>query len=112
MPFVYPHDVLVILRDYNGMAYSNDWLPVDLIFGCSPTSPDFPVGTGIFPGQPAQNVVALGTGPGLPGLIYPEIYLPAQRQLLIDVQQDAAGTAGDDLFLNFIGAKVFKGATG
>ena len=104
MPAVFPHDISVVVRDYNRMPYSNDWIPVDLIFGCSPISADFPVG-------PAATMIpALGTGPGLPGLIYPEIYLPAQHQLLIDVYQDTNGVAGDDLFLNFIGAKVFKGA--
>jgi hypothetical protein len=54
---------------------------------------------------------AFGTGPGLPGLIYPEIYLPMNRNLFIDVQQSAAGLAGVDLILNFMGAKIFKGRT-
>ena len=80
----------VVLRDYNGMPYSNDWVDINVLFGMAGT--DF------------------GTGPGHMGIIYPEIYLPAQRQLLIDVQQSAAGTAGVDFLINFIGSKVFKGA--
>lgn len=81
----------IVLRDYNGMPYMNDWVPIDILFGTS-LNFDF------------------GTGPGHPGIIYPEIYLPENRQLLIDVQQTAAGTAGAALLINFIGAKVFKGA--
>jgi hypothetical protein len=80
----------VVIRDYNGMPYMNDWVDINILFGMAG--------------------VAFGTGPGHMGIIYPEIYLPAQRQLLIDVQQSAAGLAGVDLWLNFIGAKVFKGA--
>ena len=80
----------IILRDYNGMPYMNDWIDINILFGI--------------------GGFALATGPGHMGIIYPEIYLPAQRQLLIDVQQSAAGMAGVDLLINFIGAKVFKGA--
>jgi hypothetical protein len=99
MPFipgvvVPPDGMSIILRDYNGMPYMNDWVDVNVLFGTS--------GTAI--------PLLLGTGAGRPGIIYPEIYLPENRQLLIDVQQSATGTAGADLLINFIGAKVFKGA--
>lgn len=80
----------IFLRDFNGMPYMNDWVDINVLFGMG--NMDF------------------ATGPGHPGLIYPEIYLPAQHQLLIDVQQSAAGLAGVDLIINFIGAKVLKGA--
>jgi hypothetical protein len=36
--------------------------------------------------------------------------LPANHQLLIDCQQSAAGAANNRLLLNFIGAKIMKGA--
>jgi hypothetical protein len=80
----------VVLKDYNGMPYSNDWVDINVMFGMG--------------GQ------AFGTGPGLPGLIYPEIYLPMNRNLFIDVQQSAAGAVGVDLMINFIGAKIFRGS--
>jgi hypothetical protein len=80
----------IILRDYNGMPYSNDWVDINILFGMAG--------------------VDFGTGPGHPGIIYPEIYLPAQHQLWLDVQQSATGTAGVDLLIDFHGAKVFKGA--
>ena len=80
----------IILRDYNGMPYMNDFVDLNVLFGMA--------------GQ------YFGTGPGHMGIIYPEIYLPAQRQLILDVQQSAAGTVGVDLMINFIGNKIFKGA--
>src|SRR5271157_5597777 len=80
----------VVLKDWNGLPYMNDWVDINVLFG--------------------MGNVAFGTGPGHPGIIYPEIYLPAMHQLLIDVQQSAAGLAGADLLINFIGAKAFKGA--
>ena len=80
----------IVLRDHNGMAYMNDWVDINVLFG--------------------MGGLAWGAGPGHPGLIYPEIYLPAKRQLLIDVQQSAAGASGVGLLINFIGSKVFKGA--
>jgi hypothetical protein len=80
----------IVLKDYNGLPYMNDWTDINVLFGMAG--------------------VNFGCGPGNMGIIHPEIYLPALRQLLIDVQQSAAGTAGVDLLINFIGAKVFKGA--
>jgi hypothetical protein len=80
----------IILKDFNGLPYMNDWVDINILFG--------------------MNGVAFGTGPGHPGIIYPEIYLQAQHQLLLDVQQSATGVAGVDLLIDFHGAKVFKGA--
>lgn len=82
----------VKLKDWNGMPYMNDFVDVNILFGV------------------ASLGAALGTGPGHPGIIYPEIYLPENRQLLVDVQQSAAGVGGVGLLINSIGAKVFKGA--
>lgn len=80
----------VVLKDWDGLPYMNDWVDINVLFG--------------------MGRLAFGTGPGHPGIVYPEIYLPAQHQLLLDVQQSAAGLVGVDLIINFIGAKVFKGA--
>jgi hypothetical protein len=55
------------LKDYNGLPYMNDFVDVNVLFGI--------------------GGVAFGTGPGHPGIIYPEIYLPAQQQLFIDIQR-------------------------
>ena len=82
--------ISVVMKDYNGMPYMNDWVDINILFGMAG--------------------VNFGNGPGHLGIIYPEIYLPAQRQLILDVQQSAAGLAGCDLWINFTGAKVFKGA--
>ena len=89
-------EISVVIKDYDGHAYMNDFIDINVLFGMS-----------IF----QATGFGFGTGPGNPGLIYPEIYLPANQLLLIDVQQSAAGLAGVDLILNFMGAKIFKGAT-
>lgn len=49
----------IILRDVWGKAFMNDYIPVELIFGF----------------DNSQN----------PGLVYPEIYIPRQQQLFIDL---------------------------
>ena len=104
MPHLSPAtEMSIVLRDYNGMPYMNDWVDINILFGMGGFLAAYPVG-------PSPTFVApFGTGPGLPGLIYPEIYLPANHQLLIDCQQSAAGAA-NQLLVNFIGAKIFKGA--
>ena len=71
----------VVLRDENGKPYSNDFVDINILFGMGGFFAAYPLGpTPIY-------VTAFGTGPGLPGLIYPEIYLPANHELLIDVQR-------------------------
>jgi hypothetical protein len=71
----------VVLKDANGKAYSNDFVDINILFGMGGFPAAYPLGpTPIY-------VTAFGTGPGLPGLIYPEIYLPANHELLIDVQR-------------------------
>jgi hypothetical protein len=62
-----PTAASIILKDYNGLPYMNDFVDVNVLFGI--------------------GGVAFGTGPGHPGIIYPEIYLPAQQQLFIDIQR-------------------------
>ena len=71
----------VVLKDENGKPYSNDFVDINILFGMGSFFAAYPLG-------PAPiYVTAFGTGPGLPGLIYPEIYLPANHELLIDVQR-------------------------
>lgn len=104
MPLVSPTvEMSVVLKDYNGMPYMNDFVDINILFGMGQFLAAYPVGAAAF-------TTPFGTGPGLPGLIYPEIYLPANHQMLIDIQQTAAGTPAIDLLVNFIGAKIFKGA--
>jgi hypothetical protein len=81
----------IILKDFNGHPYMNDWVDINVLFGMAG--------------------VAFGTGPQHPGIIYPEIYLPMKQQLLVDVDHVTGnGRTVESLMISFIGAKVFKGA--
>ena len=51
----------IIIRDTYGKAFMNDYVPIELIFGF----------------DNSQN----------PGLVYPEIYIPKQQQLFMDIAQ-------------------------
>jgi hypothetical protein len=95
-------EMFIVLRDYNGMPYSNDWVDLNVIFGQSNFLSAFPVG-------PAPSLVQpFGTGMGC---IYPEIYVPLNRQLLVDVNHACGGgPVSEDLIINFAGVKVWKSA--
>lgn len=96
-------EVSIRLKDNHKQAYSNDFVPFDVLFG-----------TGAFPavvplGPTPSLVSPFGTGPSQPGLIYPEIYLPRNYQLLFDLHR-ADGSGGsnqaEDFTFAFIGSKV------
>ena len=97
-------EVAIRLKDHTKNPYSNDFVPFDILFG-----------TGAFPavvpvGPTPSFVTPFGTGPGQPGLFYPEIYVPKNHQLMYDLQRaDGAGGSNqaEDFSFNFIGGKVF-----
>jgi len=96
-------EVAIRLRDHQKNPYSNDYIPFDILFG-----------TGAFPQVIPLETVSVspfGTGPGQPGLFYPEIYVPKNHQLVYDLQR-ADGAVGsnqaEDFTFNVIGAKVFE----
>lgn len=80
----------VILRDQYGKAFSNDWVPTELLF---------PISQGANLGIVAPYSVPDVT-------VFPEIYLPRSTQLLLDIRR-TSGT--QSIVMNFIlhGAKVF-----
>lgn len=105
-------EMFVKLKDWDGTAYMNDWVDINILFGMSGFISSIPVG-------PVPTFIPpYGTGAGLPGLIYPEIYLPMNHQLLIDLDNrqlagpgpGIVGVTTTALLINFIGAKIFKGA--
>jgi hypothetical protein len=97
-------EVAITLKDHAKQPYSNEYVPLDILFG-----------TGAFPavvpvGPTPSFVRPFGTGPGQPGLFYPEIYLPKNHQLLYDLQRDdgSGGSNQAETFtFNLIGGKVF-----
>lgn len=98
-------EVAIRLKDHQKNPYSNDFVPFDILFGAGAFPAVVPVG-------PTPSFVRpFGTGPGQPGLLYPEIYVPMNHQLLYDLQRaDGAGgsNVAEDFTFNFIGGKVFQ----
>ncbi len=98
-------EVSIRLKDFNKNPYSNDLVPFDILFGCGGFPAVIPVG-------PTPDFVApFPTGPGLPGLFYPEIYVPKNHQLLYDLQRaDGAGGSNqaEDFVFSFLGGKAFN----
>jgi hypothetical protein len=69
-----------ILRDQYGKAYSNDWVPIELLF-------------------PQTNEPY--------STIYPEIYLAKNTQLLLDLMR-TSGTQNDTIVIVLHGSKIFQ----
>ena len=80
----------VILRDQYGKAYSNDWVPAETLF---------PTNTG--------NNVGVGLSFSVPDVtIFPEIYLKANTQLLLDIRR-TGGVANSYMQFCLHGSKIF-----
>ena len=77
---------------------------MDVLFGRSDFQAAYPCGLGY--------VAPVGPGAAQPGLLYPEIYMPRNHQLLYTItRNDAAypGLGAVDYPLLFGGMKVFPG---
>ncbi len=95
-------EVSMVLRDFNKKPYSNDFVPMDILFGAGGWPNTIPVGPG------PELIAPFGTGPSQPGLWYPEIYVPANHQMIYDIKRNerlASNTT--DVYINLIGSKVF-----
>jgi len=97
-------EVAMILRDFNKKGYSNDFVPLDILFGAAAWPDTIPLG-------PTPSFVApFATGPSQPGLYYPEIYVPANHQMIYDIQRTdgvSGSNQAEDVYINLIGSKVF-----
>ncbi len=99
-------EVSIRLKDNHKQPYSSDFVPFDILFGTGSFPAVVPIG-------PTPSFMSpFSTGPSQPGLFYPEIYIPANYQLLYDLKR-ADGSGGsnraEDIVFNFIGSKVFRG---
>lgn len=98
-------EVSIRLKDFNKNPYSNDYVPFDVLFGTGSFPAVVPVG-------PVPSLVSpFATGPGQPGVFYPEIYVPKYHQLLYDLKRaDGSGGANqaEDFVFTFIGGKAFE----
>jgi len=97
-------EVLIQLMDFNKKPYSNDFIPFDILCGGGGFPAAIPVG------PTPSYVTPFGSGPGAPGLFYPEIYVPANHQLIYALQRsDGAvnSNQAEDFTINLIGQKIF-----
>jgi hypothetical protein len=95
-------EVFMMLRDENQKAYSNDWVHFEVLAGPS---------TGNYQTGSAGSVTAIGTGNSMPGIIFPEIYVPAQHLLYYDIMRSDSGYGGAQTISNFpvnlLGSRVY-----
>lgn len=104
-----PRNIFLQLMDFNKKPYSNDLVRWDVLLGCAGFNNADP-GPVIYPVGIGGLMAPFGTGPGAPGIFYPEIYVPANHQLIYSVTRDDSGIATaveQDFVINLIGAKVF-----
>jgi len=98
-------EVFVRLRDPDNLAYSNDYVHVDVLGGYG----DADVGYGI--GSSGDTITPSAAGPANPGWLYPEIYLPRNAILKYDIQRtdSAYGGCADtlDFPIALSGSKIF-----
>jgi len=97
-------EVFIQLQDWNNKPFSNDFIPLDVMFGAGSYPAAYPVGP-----SPTDLTPFMG-GPGKMGLFYPEIYVPQNRQLIYALQRSdgTAGTNQSETFtINLIGQKVY-----
>ena len=100
------YEVFLILRDFDSKPYSTGWVHADVYGGNGVNSTfwQFPSG---------QGVASVGTGPSLPNVFFPEIYVPRNQILFYDILRlDQAFTATmvanvQDYPITMIGAKSF-----
>ena len=105
-------EVFFRLRDSDDYPYSNDFVHADVMCGNSTGPAAFPSQGGMT-GAPAVSIPAIGPGPALPGLVFPEIYLPNRHFMWLDVaRNDSAfttmGAVAQDFPVVVQGAKVFQ----
>ncbi len=100
-------NVSILLKDFNKQPYMSDFVPLPILFGGGDYLPACPFGAKT--AGPWYYTPLFGTGPSAPGLMYPEIYLPKNQQLLYDIQRrDTLSVLPRDVSFNLIGAKVFQ----
>jgi len=105
-PVPFYSEVFVTLRDQKLKAYSNAPVHIDWLFGNSLRAPGIDLNWAGYPNQEAFLV-----GNFHPGLIVPEIYIPANEALYYDVHRNDSAYAGAvpiNLNIAFRGSKVFR----
>jgi len=95
-------EVFIRWKDEQRKPFSNDLVPLDVFFGSGGFPAVVPLGQAF--------IAPFGVGPCLPGLFYPEIYVPLNHQLFFDLKRtDGAVNANqsESFTINLIGQKVY-----
>lgn len=97
-------EVFIAWKDEQRKPFSNDFVALDVFFGAAGFPAMIPLG------QTPAFIAPFGPGPCLPGLFYPEIYVPLNHQLFFDLKRtDGAANANqaESFTINLIGQKVY-----
>ena len=97
-------EVGIVLKDEQRKPFMNDYVPLDVIFGSGGFPSVIPLGT------TPSFIAPFGPGPALPGLIYPEIYVPNQHTLWYSLNRTdgvANSNQAESFTINFVGQKVY-----
>jgi len=105
------YEVFFTFRDESGKPYSNAPVHADVMFGRGSVAFQ-PGSLPVYPCGPAPTQIApIGPGPSLPGLFYPEIYVPRNHHLIYDVYRNDSAYVGaqttDYYPVTLIGMKVW-----
>ena len=96
-------EVYITLRDENQKSYSN--LPIHFEVLAGPSTGNYETGS-------AGSLGAVGTGCPLPGIIFPELYIPRNHKMYYDILRLDSGYAGADTIPNFpinlLGSRVYE----
>lgn len=91
------------LRDENRKAFSN--LPIHFEVLCGPCGGNFQTGS-------AGSLTAVGTGNSMPGILFPELYIPKNHKLYYDILRQDGAYAGVQTIPNFpitlLGSRVYE----
>lgn len=93
-------EIFATLRDEDEKAYSNDAIHIDILFGNS--------GAPLIFSGPSSPI---GGGPNSPGIFFPEIYIPKNHLMYMDVSRDDSASQSavtKNIPFTFIGQKVFQ----
>lgn len=97
------NEVFLQFRDEDEKPYSNYPVHMDVLCGNSGFAATYAAGGG--------NISPIGCGPNSPGLFFPEIYVPKNHVMYVDVSRhdvSYAGAVAVNLPVSLIGQKVFE----
>jgi len=97
------NEVFIKFLDEDEKPYSNDAIHVDVLFGNGGMPATYPAGTG-------AAAAPIGCGPNSPGVFYPEIYVPKDHSMYLELSRNDSSYAGAvpvTFPVALIGQKVF-----